>query len=429
MKLRYLLVKYLANLQFAVVLLLTIASFSIIGSIIEQDQPLDFYIKTYQQPWFGIFTTQIIIKFGFDHIFRTWWFISLLILFGTSLICCTFLQQLPILKSSQNFKFYTDNQKITRLPFNTKTRLTTNGSLITSLKNKEYQIFQGDAGIYAHKGIIGRISPIVVHFSMVLILFGTILASTSGFIAQEFIPKNEIFYIQNILNNNINTSVPQLSGRVNDFWITYTDEQEIKQYYTDLSLLDNNGNEIKRETIYVNHPLRYKGLTFYQTDWTIIGIRFQSLNSKFYQIPIFNPTKNIWLSWLPNTAQNEIFGQQQSGYTIVNTTLRGGNSVYDQTGKFVGEGEINEGQIFKNEMIFCDYITATGIQIKSDPGIPLIYMGFFLLLLSVISSYLSYSQVWLTQKKNKTFLGGTTNRSKIKFEFEMLNFVLQFQKI
>ena len=177
MKLRYLLVKYLANLQFAVILLLTIASFSIIGSLIEQDQPLDFYLKTYQQPWFGIFTYKTIIQFGLDHIFRTWWFISLLILFGTSLICCTFLQQLPILKSSQNFKFYTSNQNFTKLPFHTKIRLVTKGSLITSLKNKDYQIFQGGQGIYAHKGIVGRISPIIVHFSMVLILFGTIFAS------------------------------------------------------------------------------------------------------------------------------------------------------------------------------------------------------------------------------------------------------------
>ena len=38
---------------------------------------------------------------------------------------------------------------------------------------------------------------------MVLILFGTILASTSGFIAQEFIPKNEIFYIQDFKGNKI----------------------------------------------------------------------------------------------------------------------------------------------------------------------------------------------------------------------------------
>ena len=98
MKLRFVLVRYLANLQFAIILLLTIASFSILGSIIEQDQPIDFYKTAYSQPWFGIFTSNIILQFGLDHIFKTWWFISLLIIFGASLLCCTLLQQLPILK-------------------------------------------------------------------------------------------------------------------------------------------------------------------------------------------------------------------------------------------------------------------------------------------------------------------------------------------
>ena len=91
MKLRFVLVRYLANLQFAIILLLTIASFSILGSIIEQDQPIEFYKNAYSQPWFGIFTSNIILQFGLDHIFKTWWFISLLIIFGASLLCCTLL--------------------------------------------------------------------------------------------------------------------------------------------------------------------------------------------------------------------------------------------------------------------------------------------------------------------------------------------------
>ena len=62
MKLQFLLVRYLANLQFAVALLLTIASFSVIGSIIEQDQTQEFYRNAYSQPWFGIFNDTLILQ-------------------------------------------------------------------------------------------------------------------------------------------------------------------------------------------------------------------------------------------------------------------------------------------------------------------------------------------------------------------------------
>ena len=66
--------------------------------------------------------------------------------------------------------------------------------------------------------MIGRIAPIIVHFSMILILIGTVIGSINGFKAQEIIPKTETFHIQNILGNGQLTSIPKVSTRINDFW-------------------------------------------------------------------------------------------------------------------------------------------------------------------------------------------------------------------
>lgn len=41
----------------------------------------------------------------------------------------------------------------------------------------------------------------------------------------------------------------------------------MSQFHTDLSLIDLNGKEVMRKTISVNDPLRYGGITIYQTDW------------------------------------------------------------------------------------------------------------------------------------------------------------------
>ena len=43
MKIRINIIKYLANLKFAIVLLILIASLSILGTVIEQDQTVEFY--------------------------------------------------------------------------------------------------------------------------------------------------------------------------------------------------------------------------------------------------------------------------------------------------------------------------------------------------------------------------------------------------
>ena len=47
MKIRATLIKYLADLRLAISLLITIALVSSLGTIIEQDQPLEFYKLNY----------------------------------------------------------------------------------------------------------------------------------------------------------------------------------------------------------------------------------------------------------------------------------------------------------------------------------------------------------------------------------------------
>lgn len=425
MKINFNIVKYLANLPFAIVLLLLIAGFSIFGSIIEQDQAIDFYIRTYNQTsLFGFISSDLILFFGLDHIFKTWWFIGLLILFGTSLTCCTFITQLPLLNNVKRLKFYQSDRVFDRLPIKLELIFQPSGKIITNLTSKGYQVFQSGNNYYANKGITGRVAPIIVHFSMVLILIGTIFASLGGFVAQEFVPESEIFHIQNILNNNISTFVPNLSGRINDFWISYGNDRSIKQFYTDLSILDSNGEELKRETIYVNHPLKYRGLTFYQTDWNILGLRVKYGDEKPYQLPVLKEKNNIWLSWIPNKMNSPI-SESQTGDVILDTVLSGTGFFYNNNGELIGISEVNESFPLNQEMQFQSLITETGVQIKSDPGLPLIYFGCFLLIISIITSYQSYSQIWLLPNKNRLYLSGTSSRSKFEFEFEVLNIVLK----
>ena len=59
------------------------------------------------------------------------------------------------------------------------------------------------------------------------------------------------------------------------------ENNKIHQFYSNLSILDNYGNEIKQQTISVNNPLRYKNIDFYQSDWNLLGIRVKNFNENF----------------------------------------------------------------------------------------------------------------------------------------------------
>jgi len=132
MKIRINIIKYLANLKFAIVLLILIASLSILGTVIEQDQTVEFYKINYQQTIYSIRVWQIIIRFGLNHIFKTSWFIGLLIIFGSSLICCTFIQQLPILKNAKKIFFYRKSNQFYKLPLNSKIQNISTGNLLNN---------------------------------------------------------------------------------------------------------------------------------------------------------------------------------------------------------------------------------------------------------------------------------------------------------
>jgi cytochrome c biogenesis protein len=412
--------RLLADLRFAIFILLLISLCSIIGTVIEQDQSIEVYKINYPSinPIFGFLTWDRILIFGLDHVYNTWWFLMLILLFGVSLISCTFLQQLPSLKIARRCQFFRTTGQFYRLKISTVLNNFSFNKILSRVKKNQYSIFQQKNIIYCYKGLIGRIAPIIVHSSMIIILVGTIIGSLFGFKAQEMVPKTESFHIQNILINGQLTVVPKTSARINDFWITYTKQKTISQFYSDVSILDNKGNETMRKTIAVNYPLIYKGIYYYQTDWSLSGLRFQDLNNKIIEYPLTNilSDKNkVWLTWISNNSSLD------NGIIAIIDNLEGYCSIYNEVGQFIGNIELNETINLKQPITLLEIISSTGLQIKTDPGIPIIYFGFFLLMISTLISYVTYSQIWIIKKNQKVFVGGNTNRATFEFELEFFN--------
>ena len=412
----------IADLRFAIAILLIIALSSIIGTVIEQDQSIEFYKLNYPltNRVFGFLSWDLIINLGFDHVYKTWWFIVFIILFGMSLFTCTLLQQLPSLKISRRCQFFRTLGQFQRLKVTTTLNNKNFHQLVSKIKKTNYSIFHQKNIIYAYKGLIGRIAPIIVHFSMILILIGTIFGAVNGFKAQEIIPKTETFHIQNILSNGQFTSIPKVSTRVNDFWITYTKQKTVNQFYSDISILNVDGNEINRKTIFVNSPARYKGINYYQTDWNLIGLRIQDQNSQIFQYPLVNlgdAQNKIWITWIPNNFD------LKEGLLVLIDNLQGYCSIYNELGQFIGNLELNEKFNTNLPISLVDILSSTGLQIKTDPGIPLIYTGFFFLMLSTLISYITYSQIWIIKNNKEMFIGGNTTRGTFEFEIEFFKLI------
>jgi cytochrome c biogenesis protein len=420
----------ITNLKFAIVLLLIIALLSITGTLIEQGEPPIFYQSNYPEhpALFGFLSWKVIQVVGLDHVYRTWWYLAALVLFGVSLISCTLTTQVPMLKSARKWKFYDNPKFFQKLALSAEIDNQDLAVLTEKLQTRKYQVFQEGDKVYARKGLIGKIGPIVVHIGMILTLLGGVWGAMTGFIAQEMVPAGETFQVKNILDAGpwASGQIPEdWSVKVNRFWIEYTPAGTIDQFYSDLSVIDNSSQkEIDRQTIYVNKPLKYDGVYYYQTDWSISAVKVQINNSPIFRLPMAQlgqgAQNRIWGTWIPTKPD------LSAGVSLLAKDLQGTLLVYDTKGKLVDSVRAgNSIEVNGVTLKVLEIIGGTGLQIKADPGIPIVYLGFGLLMAGVVMSYFSHSQVWAVTKDNKMYLGGRTNRAQVVFEREIIDIIEQ----
>lgn len=414
--------KLFTDLKFALFILSFIALSSSLGSVIEQDEEIEFYKQNYSEvkPIYGFLTYKWILGLGLDHLYSTPWFFGLLAILGSCLISCTITRQFPFFLNSKDFFFKKQKNSFFELPLFVKVKNIFYLKEMALLKIQEmnFYLYQKGNLVYGYKGLIGRISPILVHFSLLIILGGSFFGAFQNLKAQEILPKGEIFHIQNPIKLGFVTTLPSVNARVNDFWVEYQ-KNRIHQFYSNLSILDKDGNELKQQTISVNNPLRYQQTDFYQSDWNLLGIRLENqTEKKVYELPLFSLQKNpkSWITWID---------QSQETFTLIFDQLQNVLFVYDQNGVFL---EIkNMGDFLTPRLRILEILPSTGLLIKYDPSITFIYIGFALLMLTTCFSYLPYTQIWLFTQRETIWLGCTTNRGKIQLEIQFENLIRQIE--
>nr|UAD85094.1 Cytochrome c biogenesis protein [Crassiphycus crassissimus] len=413
--------KKLSTLSLSISLLLIIATISIVGTVIEQNQNISYYQINYpinNQLLHYIINWKTIISLGIDHIYSNPCFILILILFFCSLLTCTFSNQLPSLRNARKWKFLQQTRHINNKAYFAKLDKISMCNMIYSLHHNNYYIFHKKNSLYGYKGLAGRIAPIFVHFSIILTLMGSLISLLGGFTAQEMIPEGEIFHIKNITQSGFNSKIPDnLTGRIKDFDIKYNKDKSIQQFLSNVIIYNNQGKNIKQKYIFVNSPLIFKGITFYQTDWKISSIRLKIGNSKIIQQPIVKHKINnqiLWSCEIPINTKTHII--------LILTGLKDQISLYDTSNNLLISTNLDEKIVINNTTLqIFEIMTNTGLQVKTDPGIFITYTGFFVLMTSIAISYVSYSQIWATGVMQNIEIAGFTNRATLIFEEDLIN--------
>src|SRR3990172_2980859 len=160
--------KFFSSVKLAVVLLIILAIVSIIGTVVQQGQPTEQYLKEY-----SLATVNVLETLGLFDMYHTPWFVLLLFFLTANLAVCT-LERFP--KTLQMVKAEARASKV--------------------LKSRRYRfLVSGGPGVqhlYTQKGLYSRFGVYITHLSIILIFAGAIIGSFFGFKAFLNLPEGEV---------------------------------------------------------------------------------------------------------------------------------------------------------------------------------------------------------------------------------------------
>ncbi|CAL5333647.1 unnamed protein product [Camellia sinensis] len=419
-------------------------------TIIEQGEAPDFYFQKYPEDnsVLGFFTWRWILTLGFDHMFSSPPFLAMLVLLAASLMACTYTTQIPLVKVARRWSFLHSAEVISKQEFADTLPRASVKDLGVILMGAGYEVFLKGPSLYAFKGLAGRFAPIGVHLAMLLIMAGGTMSAAGSFRGSVTVPQGLNFVVGDVmgpsgfLSNPLETFDTEV--HVNRFYMDYYDSGEVRQFHTDLSLFDLEGKEVMRKTISVNDPLRFGGITMYQTDWSLSTLQILKDGEGPFNLAMaplkLNGDKKLFGTFLPvgNSGSPNVKGISMLARDLQSVVL------YDQEGKFAGIRRPNSKlpiDIDGTKIVILDAIGSTGLDLKTDPGVPVVYAGFGALMLTTCISFLSHSQVkflllgyslaviWALQDGTAVIVGGKTNRAKAEFPDDMNHLLDQVPEI
>ena len=262
----------------------------------------------------------------------------------------------------------------------------------------------------ARKGAIGRIGPPLVHFGLILLIFGATIGVLQGQRIEEFLaPQRSV----NLLSPNGNN---QINIKLTDFQIDRGPNGQPEQFRSTLELNNPYMNEVNSEEISVNHPLRFRGITIYQADWSLAGITIKINNSTKLQIPLKKLDEindQTWGVLIPKIDDDF------EPLLLTTSSEEGPIRVFSKNGNIIGITRPGGDSlsIGKYNLSINNIIPSSGLLIKYDPGVPLVYIGFGISLLGSVLSVISTKQLWIIcdEKKGLLHIGGLSNRNSSGF--------------
>ncbi|MDN5842451.1 MAG: cytochrome c biogenesis protein ResB [Alcaligenaceae bacterium] len=293
-------------MRFAISLLVFICVASLIGTVLPQNQTPTAYVDQFGPFWFAVFD-----RFSLWHIYNSWWFLLIMSFLVISTTLCVFRNTPKMLRDARTFREYIRGSSLKafhhRVEVNSSEPLQATCDSVTGLlrgQGYRFRLRKDEDAIMvaAKKGSANRLGYIFAHVAIVVICLGGLLDSELPVRLQTWLfdkqPVTENMLISDVPDSGrlsarnpsfrANMLVPD--GKQSSMGIVAVDDGVLLQplpfalklkkfsvdYYatgmpsnfqSDVVVTDLATGHSFDQTIKVNEPLRYKGVTVYQSSF------------------------------------------------------------------------------------------------------------------------------------------------------------------
>ena len=424
------------SLKLTITLLILLAILSIIGTVISQNAPRAEYIQHY-----GTDLYNVLDFFSLFDMYHSWWFSAILLLLVINLIACS-IQRLPGILTQvfgEPDKYELKDSMLRGLPYVEKVRISNPSGREGEIQSRFIKKWstmpnrietESAITLYSEKGRLSRLGVPLTHLSILIILIGGLIGSLWGFRGFVNILEGETIDRVYFKIKDQDLAKPlDFKVRCDDFNITYYNlpgkEKHVKDYTSVLSILED-GKEVLKKTVEVNHPLHYKGLAFYQSSYGAIhhislGIQHKDKKERTIlrmdegeTVPI--PNSDVEIRLLRYVPQVHTFGEGVQVVLFKPNQMPQTAWVLKDLPKF--DQQRNDEFILSFEGVTSrEY---TGLQVTKDPGVWVVWIGSGLMIFGlIVSFFFSHQRVWARIPKDsegEIILAGSANKNRVAFE-------------
>ncbi|WP_040576941.1 cytochrome c biogenesis protein ResB [Methylophaga lonarensis] len=300
------LLRFLGTMELAITLLITLAIASVIGTVLQQNQPYTDYLIKFGPFWFEVFESV-----GLYDVYSAPWFLVILTLLVISTAICVTRHTPSMLKDMRNLRTQVQRKSLASMKHNEQwasadAPATLAANFQQQLKDEGFRTRLTDRNgallVSAMRGGINRLGYLLTHIAIVVICVGGLmdgnlplkLAEWRGQIQIETrdLPLSQIPQESRLAvgKQAFRGSVSIPEGRssevvflpmrdgylvqalpfrieLEEFRIEHYDNGQPKSFESDLVIHDPELDEPLRQTIAVNHPLVHKGYAIYQASF------------------------------------------------------------------------------------------------------------------------------------------------------------------